>query len=256
MVNYRDTAERWLRDAPEGGRALDAVGRLLVALKSESDANSNDSRVKAQEAAVVAYADLGAAIGARDLLRRRLIVAARDLDEGAKVDVADYDKETKAALDGSPGGLRRLRRMSARLAIDAKDALSAPLARLLAGAFLATAAGYDSLLANPVKSGGVDPKGGAANFLHQKIAYKSGYTHGAEGAGRVRETLWRRAAAEYNKSAAKLRQAGEKAPDITPETIRFWCGRHNKLKEIFDGARRDGRAARPKPKRKHLLPAA
>jgi hypothetical protein len=103
MTDYREIAEKWLRETPEGGHALAALGRKLVAFAAERQANSDQSRAAAQAEAMAADRDWDVATGRRDLRRRRMLAHARGLPNGAKTDAAEFDRFA-AELSVAPSG--------------------------------------------------------------------------------------------------------------------------------------------------------
>jgi hypothetical protein len=256
--DYQARAEKWLRETPEGGRALAAIGRALAALESERQGNSNEARSAAQEAAIGAGDAIERALGLRDMRRRRSIAAAQsDASEfaGADTDAGAYGDVAESALDGSQEGRRRIRRIAARQIMDMKSVLGDEMSMILAATLLGTAAGYDGVMTEPVKAAGVDPKGGAAQFLRKDTIQACGYTAGVEsieGVDRLPAALWERAARRHNEKAGKLRQIGEKVDDASAETVRDWQKRG--FLGLLDTALAQGRRERGQPDPKWLLP--
>jgi hypothetical protein len=77
VIDYRAIAEKWLRETPEGGRALDALGRRLVSFEAEQGADSDQARAAAQAEAMAADRNWDVATGRRDLRRRRMLAQRR-----------------------------------------------------------------------------------------------------------------------------------------------------------------------------------
>jgi hypothetical protein len=262
MTDYTAMAEKWLRETPEGGRALDALGRRLAAQEAERQANSDQSRAAAQAEAMAARRDLDAATGDMDLRRRRMLAHARALPNGARTDAAEFERFA-AELTLSPGGRVMARLAIARYLEDSAGDLGERLAGVGAMEFMQTSDGRDGLLTGTITSAGVDRQSGPALPLRLKTIADAGYTLGAEyGGGRAPHVLWKRAARAYNEGAARFRMGGYDVKNVADKTVRDWVARNVNLPpgspkagDLFNEAKRDGAAARLPPDPSRMLPA-
>jgi hypothetical protein len=229
---------------------------LMDAMERELAANSDEARAEAQAAVLAADAALARANGTADLRRRRMMVDARALPSGAKVEAADFARFARDCLDGTPGGQIRLRQALARHATDWASVLTKDWAGVHASQLGQNAKGHNGPLDGPVRAGGVDPDAGAADELRNKIVVDAGYTIGVEAgpAGRVRHPMWKRAERAQHALAARLRMSGQKAGNATAATIKDWCQKDGPLAALFRDARGEGAAARAAPDPTRILP--
>jgi hypothetical protein len=260
VTDYREKAEKWLIETPDGARALDALGRGLAALEAESAANSDKARSKAQSDALAAFDDFAAKTGATNLLRRRVLAHARDLPNGAKTDASEFKRFVDECGD-TPSGRVKTRLALGRYLKDSTSALGNGLAGAAAMDFMQTSSGRYGLVTETIKSAGVDPKSGPTLPLRQKIVGAAGYTLGVEsGSERAFRALWGRAARAYNESVARLRMAGHAVKKVTTGTVRDWVARDVNLgpgcpraADLFKQAKIDGAAARERPDPSRML---
>jgi hypothetical protein len=262
VIDYRAIAEKWLQETPEGGRVLDALGRMRTALGVEAGGNSDQARVAAQTEALAAGRELDALTGERDLRRRRMLAHARGLPKGAKADAADFDRFA-TELTNSPSGKVMARLALGRYLQDSAGDLGERIAGIFAMDLMQTSGGRDGLVTGTIKSAGVDPESGAALPPRQKTVDAAGYTLGAEhGGGRAPHALWKRAARAYNDEAARQRMSGyNHVKNVTANTVRDWVTRNvdlapgsPKAGDLFNEAKSDGAAARLQPDPSRLLP--
>ena len=231
------------------------VNELWDALEEERKANSDDAHAKAQTDIIKAEAALLLATGRTDRRRRRMVVEARDLPAGSKVEASEFQQIERDCVDATPEGQVRIRRAFARHAVDTEDVLGKRLAGLLASNMLQNAKGRDGPLDGRLLVAGVDPQAGAADELRNRIVADTGYTVGVEigAAGRIPHAMWKRAERAHNNAANNLRMRGIRIQNTSHATIKAWCQKEGPLAALFHEARRDG-ASGP-TNRKRTLPA-
>ena len=240
-------------DREEAHRLLNG---LMDAVEQEQAANSDEARAAAQAAVLAADAALARANGVADLRRRRMMVEARALPSGAKVEAADFQQIERDCVEVTATGQVRIRQALARHTKDCAGMLGERLAGVQAGQLLENAEGRNGPLDGPATAGGVDPHAGAADMIRNKIVVNAGYTVGVEigPAGRIRHAMWKRAERAQHALAARLRMRGHKAENATAATIKDWCQKEGPLAALFRDARGEGAAAQTVPDPKRVLP--
>jgi hypothetical protein len=239
-------------DFEEMIRFLNAV---LAAGEKERAANSDEARAAAQAEHLAARDALLDATGTTDLERRRMIAEARGLPLGAKVDATGFEHFARECLDGTPSNEIRLRHAFGRHTQDAAGALTRGWAGVLVSQMLQNAKGHKGPLDGPVRARGVDPYGGPAYEIQNKIVVDTGYTIGVEigVTGRIPHELWKRAERAQNALAQTGRMRGHKTQNVSFRTIKDWCLKSGSLADLFKDARREGSQERPAPDLSRIL---
>ena len=230
---------------------------LIDAVEREQSANSDEGRAKAQVEVLAAADALGRANGVTSLHRRRMVVDARSLSSGSRVEPGDFEQLERDCVDVTPEGQVRLRQALARHVLDTANVLTLRMAGLQAANMLQNAKGRDGPLDGRLMVSGVDPGLGAADELRNKIVADTGYTVGVEigATGRIQRAMWKRAAWAQNSLAAKLRMMGLRVlQDMSAATIKDLCLKETRMAALFRDAKREGAAAHADPDPGRLLP--
>jgi hypothetical protein len=231
------------------------VTTLLAAVERVRSANSEDSRAAAKVDAKAANDALQQATGMIDLYRSDMMIQARALPAGAKVDAADFPKFARDCRDGTSAGQIRMLHALAQYAVHGTKLLSKPWAGVLADQLLANAEGRYGPF-DPVWAAGVARLGDPAENIRRKVVLDTGYTIGVTigATGKIPDMFWSWAARWQNKLAAEARGDGYEVLDLDAATIQDLCQKKALKADLFRASRRDGAAAARAPDRLRMLP--
>ena len=238
-----------------GAASAEALGAILEAVEGEWEVKTDgtqaavDTRADFQSAALTALRKLLFALGALDLLHRRMVAFARNQRMGVISHARDLESLLKPAKLRKAVGQKNMRKMLARVVLDL--ALLPGASKAVVWALNLAAGGRDGQFGDegvfdtdPVA--GIQPDSGFAYTLQIRLAYATGYTSGANGAlesRRLSEALLAQAVRTFNDLRRRLRaEDKDTVPIAKPATIRDWCTRLHRAQ--FDLGYRQGCADR------------
>jgi hypothetical protein len=214
---------------------LKAVDELLDALARERQANSDDARQDAQEAALAGWYGIMAATGMLDLLQRRVVAQVRGLQS-----TADVAASTLPAVMGTGHGLtgaRAARNAAFRVMLDS-GILPEKQARLIAAALHNANAGRTLFDPEPVT--GVDPSSGPYFSIREALVNALGYEAGVTGCTTRLLPHRNLVIARRHYMVLAEQRPGVMPQSVSEGTIRDWCARSGELQDVFQTAYRQG----------------
>jgi hypothetical protein len=242
---HRRQRGREYLNSEAGAAAAEALGAFIEAIEGEREVRADETqaavekRAGFQSTALAALRALISALGALDLLHRRMVAFARNQRMGVISHARDLASLLKPDKLRKDVGRKNMRKMLARVVLDL--GLLPGASKAVTWALNLAAGGRDGQFADEGAfdtdpAAGVQSDSGLAYTLQIRLANATGYEAGTNGAPETRrlsEALLAQAVKTFNAWRRGMRAVDkDTVPLAKPTTVRDWCTRLHR--EQFD----------------------